>query len=136
MIKLASKDDLVALRLALQRQQRELSEKLKAIQLIESMLSGPAVAPMQSTELAATAPEPSQKYKEVKLRDACEDVLATVGTWYSTSKIAQAVITGGFPFTGNTPMASVATTLQRMEAKRVVERKKAGKENHWRLKSQ
>ena len=131
---LASKDDLVALRLSLQRQQREINEKLKAIQLIESMLTGSVVGSAQISEGVVPTLESPQRYNEVKLRDACKDVLATVGNWYSTNKITQAVTAGGFPFKGNTPMASVSTILRRMEASKEIERKKVGRENLWRLK--
>ena len=132
-----SKGDLAALRLKLQRQRREIDEKLKVLELVESMLAGSelAVALRQADVIAsATFPEPSARYKAVSLREACKDILATQGDWYSTNGIADAIKAGGFPFASGTPRGSVSTTLSRMEGRNEVERKRVGKENLWRLK--
>ena len=132
-----SKDDLAALRLKLQRQRREIDDKLKALELVESMLAGSelAVALRQADVIAsATFPDPSTRYKAVGLREACKDVLATQDDWYSTNGITDAIKAGGFPFASGTPRGSVSTTLSRMEGRNEVERKRVGKENLWRLK--
>lgn len=132
-----SKDDLAALRLKLQRQRREIDEKLRAIELVESLLAGfdlavalrqPELIPSE-TFLGAKA-----KYEGISLREACRDVLATQGEWCSTHETTEAVMKGGFPFASGTPRGSISTTLSRMEAKGEVERKRVGKKNMWRLK--
>jgi len=132
-----SKDDLGALRLKLQRQRREIDEKLRALELVESLLAGSELAmALRQPELIAsgTFQDPSTKYKAVSLREACKDVLATQGDWYSTNGITDAIKAGGFPFASGTPRGSVSTTLSRMQERNEVERKRVGKENLWRLK--
>lgn len=132
-----SKDDLAALRLKLQRQRREIDEKLRALELIESLLAGSELAvALRQPELitSGTYPDPSTRYKAVSLREACKDVLATQADWYSTNRITDAIKVGGFPFVSGTPRGSVSTTLSRMQERNEVERKRVGKENLWRLK--
>jgi hypothetical protein len=133
-----SKDDLAALRLKLQRQRREIDEKLRAIELVESLLAGSDLAvALRQPELiisSETFPGPRAKYEGIGLGEACRDVLATQGEWCSTHKTTEAVMMGGFPFLSGTPRGSISTTLSRMEAKGEVERKRVGKENMWRLK--
>lgn len=132
-----SKDDLAALRLKLQRQRREIDEKLRAIELVESLLAGSDLAvALRQPELipSETFPGPKAKYEGISLREACRDVLATQGDWCSTQKTTEAIMGGGFPFASGTPRGSISTTLSRMEAKGEVERKRVGKKNMWRLK--
>lgn len=132
-----SKDDLAALRLKLQRQRREIDEKLRAIELVESLLAGSNLAvALRQPELipSETFPGPKAKYEGISLREACRDVLATQGEWCSTHETTEAVMKGGFPFASGTPRGSISTTLSRMEAKGEVERKRVGKKNMWRLK--
>lgn len=133
-----SKDDLAALRLKLQRQRREIDEKLRAIELVESLLAGSNLAvALRQPELiisSETFPGPRAKYEGIGLGEACRDVLATQGEWCSTHETTETVMKGGFPFASGTPRGSISTTLSRMEAKGEVERKRVGKKNMWRLK--
>jgi hypothetical protein len=94
------------LRLKLQRQRREIDEKLRALELVESLLAGSELAmALRQPELIAsgTFQDPSTRYKAVSLREACKDVLATQGDWYSTNGITDAIKAGGFPFASGTP---------------------------------
>lgn len=132
-----SKDELAALRLKLQRQRREIDEKLRAIELVESLLAGSDLAvALRQPELIPSEifPGPKAKYEGISLGEACRDVLATQGEWCSTHETTEAVMKGGFPFASGTPRGSISTTLSRMEAKGEVERKRVGKKNMWRLK--
>jgi hypothetical protein len=132
-----SKDDLAALRLKLQRQRREIDDRLKALELVETMLAGSerAVAPRQPELIvSATFQDLNTTYKAVSLREACKDVLATQGDWSSTNEITDAIKAGGFPFASGTPRGSISTTLSRMQERNEVDRKKVAKENLWRLK--
>lgn len=132
-----SKDELAALRLKLQRQRREIDEKLRAIELVESLLAGSDLAvALRQPELipSETFSGPKAKYEGISLREACRDVLATQGEWCSTHETTETVMKGGFPFASGTPRGSISTTLSRMEAKGEVERKRVGKKNMWRLK--
>ena len=131
-----SKDELAALRLKLQRQRREIDERLRALELVESMLAGSAVAVALregAVTASATFSDSGARYKDVSLREACKDVLATQGDWRSTNGITEAIRAGGYPFASGTPRGSVSTTLSRMEERKEVERKRVGKDNLWRL---